>query len=262
MVYHAILALVLITMFGFVIPYFHMLFDNKLGQLNSDSNRKVSENDSRYQKMQGLAILLLLVLCGVLAFGSYQIFALLFNALGIENDFTPDLYPAIKYPLYFSVMSVILCGDVIIFGVFRKILGDKYAEFVIYYNTKYGFNAKRILYRFKTLLVFPMLLILTILKSNWCYTLTEGELNVNPFFSISRESYPLVTLSNIYQVKNSKAPNGRVHELNYYALKFDDIIIKLDMIGSFPNVKGAIQNRITKLSKDVNKPIEQIEHLE
>ena len=256
-----ILSLIFIIAFGFAIPYFHFKAESKLGKSEPKSNINEFEFRDRYKKYQLFSVLLLLILLPILGVIGYFLYSLIIRIFLNNNCSETVIYPADYAPFYLSVISVMICADVIIFSLYRKLLKDKYVEFIRYYNTTYKMNMKTFFYKFRTRFVFPVLLILVIIASNWYIKIDDYKVTVNKPLSFNEITYPLNSLTKILDVAKVKVPAGNIKESQYYALKFDNNIVRFDMVGCFPNVRNDIKNAVLFLSEKTKIPITKIDYL-
>jgi len=124
--------------------------------------------------------------------------------------------------IYWALPAMFLsmvCADLPMTAILKRMLGDEYADFHRYQALKYQMNPERVS-RVLMTGVGALCGIAVLLGLNWYVVVTEREFVVNRFLSLTEERYAISSIETIRTAPTLIAPNGNVVSRREYVVRF------------------------------------------
>jgi hypothetical protein len=185
-------------------------------------DRSLSDLRKEYRRWELLTLPLYLAIAAIASYLWWK----LFLGLATETGFAYDgavfaLRPArIAWLLPAMFLGMLSAGPAVN-AVLRRLLKNRYYEYVAYQNLRYGFDSEAIVKPF--CLGFGGLVAVGVFViANWYAIFTTTEIRLNPFFSIRERSFSYADVVSIKTAPAFVAPNGKTVQRREYVLQFSD----------------------------------------
>lgn len=150
----------------------------------------------------------------------------LFLGLEAETGFAYDgavfaLRPAPIAWLIPAMFLGMLSAGPAVDAVLRRLLKDRYREYVAYQNLRHGFDSEAMAKSFY--LGFGGLVAVSVLMiGSWYAIFTTAEIRLNPFFGIRERTFSYAEVVSIKTAPTFVAPNGKTVQRREYVVQFSD----------------------------------------
>jgi hypothetical protein len=185
-------------------------------------DRSLEDLRKEYGRWELLTLPLYLAIAAVASYLWWK----LFLGLAAETGFAYDgavfaLRPVrIAWLLPAMFLGMLSAGPAVN-AVLRRLLKDRYHEYLAYQNLRYGFDSEAIAKPFY--LGFGGLVAISVLMiASWYAIFTTTEIRLNPFFGIRERSFSYADVASIKTAPAFVAPNGKTVQRREYVLQFSD----------------------------------------
>jgi hypothetical protein len=186
------------------------------------SSRTLEDLRGEYARWELLGLPLYLLFAPIGTYLCWQLFLGVSDGVGfIETNEGLFLWPApIAWLLPAMFFGLILSWPPIDF-IYRRMLRERYPEYVAYQSRRFGINFQKLLFPFYAFLAGLSALFVLLLAN--CYVhITPEHIRINPFFGVSERVYPYAEVSNIRTAPAFIAPNGNRVDRRLFIVTFSD----------------------------------------
>lgn len=194
-------------------------------------------------------------------FNAFLVTMILVLISNFRYSFLPDALFTVKPEVAFWGIIGLLIGIVSAGFVGNKltdlILKNNAAEYKAYYNSRYGFDAWRIL-DLMTKGVLALTAPFILLGFDWYSQFNQNEILFNKFWGFGTVQYKVKQIENIKLVNSFKAPNGEIREEEHFVIYFNDDKKWNSLDNGFREIEKDYEI-IEFLLEKTGKPLEEIE---
>lgn len=198
----------------------------------SKSDVSFAELHDKYAKWENASIIPFFVVWGL---GGYLIYKVLARvSLYVIPNATDNRY---VMPMDQALYALPACFLGLTTGVFvttllyRLLLGDKYADYILYGNLKIGIDGGKAI-KLLILIIFLPSVAFVFLAFNCYIRFTDDRIVINRFLGLSEVSYPYDQITRVKSVRYKEASNEKIVESPYHVIHFSD--------GSICSTKNAL----------------------
>lgn len=182
------------------------------------------------------------------------------NARGLDGS----RFLLLPFPGYWWLPSVFLgliLAAVPMHFLYKTMLGDRYHEYTMYGNLKYGFDTWKIFYWMSAVLTF--LMAVAVAAGLTAYTrVTDQAIVIRGPLSRHERTYSFDEIESIVAVAGTKKRNGEFVPEPYHAVRFKDGAMWTTRDGLQDSNSAQIVPLIEFLAKGSGRPIEQVQLIE
>lgn len=224
-----------------------------------DPAKQLPELSKKYAKWEMFAIIPVFLSVAIFTYVYFKLFTLLIYIENLGNK--ASLYYLSPSDIFWFLPAfflAIVTAALPCHLLYSFILKDRYEEYTLYCNLRYGYDGWKIFKKMTILIV--IIILITLPFAINCYSkIGQNEMIFNPFFGLREKRYNYSQLCKIKKVLSFKAPNGNVVRRTFHDLTFSDGYI-WSTKNSLYEIGEELENEIVKFVSDRSgKPIEIID---
>jgi hypothetical protein len=187
-----------------------------------ETDRSLADLRQEYGRFELLSLPLLLALAPAATYLWWRLFLALATDSGFSHAAGVHALrpPRIAWLLPALLLGILSAGPAIE-AILRRLLGERWREYVAYTNLRHGFDSEAIekpfYFAFGGLAAVGAFLI-----ANWYVLFTPSEIRLNPFFAVRERVFAYTDLVAIRTAPAFVAPNGKTVRRREYVLRFSD----------------------------------------